>query len=68
MSHREKAALQVFLLLAGVAMVCFGVWRGESAAVRERVSKLSAPQVNITSRCVNCRSVRLRMRASSSAR
>ena len=31
MSHREKAALQVFLLLAGVAMVCFGVWRGESA-------------------------------------
>ena len=35
MSHREKAALQVFLLLAGVAMVCFGVWRGESAAVVE---------------------------------
>ena len=34
MSHREKAALQVFLLLAGVAMVCFGVWRGESAAVQ----------------------------------
>ena len=36
----EKAALQVFLLLAGVAMVCFGVWRGESAAVLSKAIKL----------------------------
>ena len=39
-----------------------------TAAVRERVSKVSAPQVSSTSCCVNCRRVRLRIRASSSAR
>lgn len=31
MSHVKKTATQVTLLLAGVAMLCFGVWRGEAA-------------------------------------
>ena len=39
-----------------------------TAAVRERVSKLRAPQLSSTSCWVNCRNVRLRMRASSSAK
>ena len=47
MSHREKAALQVFLLLAGVAMVRFGVWRGESAAVLSKAIKLCLECVGI---------------------
>ena len=47
MSHREKAALQVFLLLAGVAMVCFGVWRGEPAAVLSKAIKLCLECVGI---------------------
>ena len=47
MSHREKAALQVFLLLAGVAMVCFGVWRGELAAVLSKAIKLCLECVGI---------------------
>lgn len=47
MSHGEKAALQVFLLLAGVAMVCFGVWRGESAAVLSKAIKLCLECVGI---------------------
>jgi len=47
MSHREKAALQVFLLLAGVAMVCFGVWRGEAATVLSKAIKLCLECVGI---------------------
>ena len=47
MSHREKAALQVFLLLAGVAMVCFGVWRCVSAAVLSKAIKLCLECVGI---------------------
>ena len=39
-----------------------------TAAVRERVSKVRPPQLSSTSCWVNCRNVRLRMRASSSAR
>ena len=39
-----------------------------TVAVRERVSKVRPPQVSSTSCWVNCRNVRLRMRASSSAR
>ena len=47
MSHREKAALQVFLLLAGVAMVCFGAWRGEAATVLSKAIKLCLECVGI---------------------
>ena len=32
MSHGKKAA-QIALLLAGAAMLCFGIWRGEAATV-----------------------------------
>ena len=33
MSHGKKAAAQAVLLIAGIAMVCFGVWRGEAETV-----------------------------------
>ena len=47
MSHREKAALQVFLLLAGVAMVCFGALRGEAGAVLNKAIRLCLECVGI---------------------
>ena len=40
MSHRKKAAAQVTLLLAGAAMLCCGVWRGEAATVLSKAIKL----------------------------
>ncbi len=40
MSHRKKAAAQITLLLAGAAMLCFGVWRGEAATVLSKAIKL----------------------------
>ena len=33
MSCGKKAAAQIALLMAGIAMLCFGVWRGEAAMV-----------------------------------
>ena len=33
MSCGKKTAAQVALLMAGAAMLCFGVWRGEAATV-----------------------------------
>ena len=33
MSHGKKAAAQAVLLIAGIAMVCFGVWRGEAETI-----------------------------------
>ena len=43
---RKKAA-QVTLLLAGVAMLCFGVWRGEVASVLSKAIKLCLECVGI---------------------
>ena len=31
LSHRKKAAAQAVLLIVGIAMLCFGAWRGEAA-------------------------------------
>ena len=40
MSHGKKAAAQAVLLIAGIAMVCFGVWRGEAETVLSKAIKL----------------------------
>ena len=46
MSHVKKAATQV-ILLAGAAMLCFGVWRGEAATVLSKAIKLCLECVGI---------------------
>ena len=40
MSCGKKAAAQIALLMAGAAMLCFGVWRGEAATVLSKAIKL----------------------------
>ena len=47
MSHVKKTATQVTLLLAGVAMLCFGVWRGEAETVLSKAIKLCLECVGI---------------------
>ena len=47
MSHRKKAAAQITLLLAGVTMLCFGVWRGEAGMVLSKAIKLCLECVGI---------------------
>ena len=47
MSHGKKAAAQIALLLAGAAMLCFGVWRGEAATVLSKAIKLCLECVGI---------------------
>ena len=56
MSHGKKTAAQAVLLIAGIAMVCFGVWRGEAETVLSKAIKVCLECVGIcllyTSRCV----------------
>ena len=47
MSHGKKAAVQITLLLAGVAMLCFGIWRGEAEMVLSKAIKLCLECVGI---------------------
>ena len=47
LSHAKKAAAQVVLLAAGAAMVCYGAWRGEAAAVLSKAIKLCFECVGI---------------------
>ena len=42
-----KAAVQAALLVAGIAMLCFGVWRGETATVLSKAIKLCLECVGI---------------------
>ena len=42
-----KAAAQIVLLMAGAAMLCFGVWRGEAATVLSKAIKLCLECVGI---------------------
>ena len=43
----RKAAVQIALLFAGTAMLCFGVWRGEAATVLSKAIKLCLECVGI---------------------
>ena len=43
----RKAAAQVALLMAGAAMLGFGVWRGEAASVLSKAVKLCLECVGI---------------------
>ena len=47
MSHGKKMAAQLVLLLAGAAMLCFGVWRGEAETVLGKAIKLCLECVGI---------------------
>ena len=47
LSHVKKTAAQVVLLVAGVVMLCFGVWRGEAATVLSKAIKLCLECVGI---------------------
>jgi len=47
LSHVKKAAAQAVLLAAGIAMLCFGVWRGEAATVLSKAIKLCLECVGI---------------------
>ena len=42
-----KAAVQAALLVVGIAMLCFGVWRGETATVLSKAIKLCLECVGI---------------------
>ena len=47
LSHGKKAAAQAVLLMAGAAMLCFGVWRGKAATVLSKAIKLCLECVGI---------------------
>ncbi len=47
MSHVKKAAAQIVLLIAGIALLCFGVWRGEAASVLSKAIQLCLECVGI---------------------
>ena len=47
MSHVKKAAAQAMLLVVGIAMLCFGAWRGEAATVLSKAIKLCLECVGI---------------------
>ena len=47
MSHGKKAAAQAVLLIAGIAMVCFGALRGEAGAVLNKAIRLCLECVGI---------------------
>ena len=43
----KKAAAQAMLLVVGIAMLCFGAWRGEAATVLSKAIKLCLECVGI---------------------
>ena len=47
MSYGKKTAAQITLLLAGAAMLCFGIWRGEAEMVLSKAIKLCLECVGI---------------------
>ena len=47
MSCGKKTAVQSALLMAGITMLCFGVWRGEAAMVLSKAIKLCLECVGI---------------------
>ena len=47
MSHGKKASAQVALLMAGAAMLCFGIWRGQAEMMLSKAIKLCLECVGI---------------------
>ena len=47
MSHAKKTTVQIILLAAAIAMLCFGAWRGEAATVLSKAIKLCLECVGI---------------------
>ena len=47
LSHVKKTAAQALLLVVGIAMLCFGVWRSEAATVLSKAIKLCLECVGI---------------------
>ena len=47
MSYEKKATAQIVLLMAGAAMLCFGIWRGEATTVLSKAIKLCLECVGI---------------------
>ena len=47
MSCVKKTAAQVVLLIAGTAMLCFGIWREEAVTVLSKAIKLCLECVGI---------------------
>ena len=47
LSHVKKTAAQALLLVVGIAMLCFGVWRGEAVTVLSKAIKLCLECVGI---------------------
>lgn len=45
--HAKKAVVQVLLIAAGIAMVCFGALRGEAGAVLSKAIRLCLECVGI---------------------
>ncbi len=45
--HGKKAVAQVVFLVVGVAMLCFGIWRGEAVTVLSKAIKLCLECVGI---------------------
>lgn len=47
LSHVKKSTAQAVLLIVGVVMLCFGVWRGEALTVLSKAIKLCLECVGI---------------------
>ena len=47
MNCGKKAAAQIVLLVAGIAMLCFGVWRGEAGTVLSKAVRICLECVGI---------------------
>ncbi len=47
LGHVKRILVQATLLIAGVVMLCFGIWRGEAAVVLSKAIKLCLECVGI---------------------
>ena len=47
LGHVKRIVVQATLLIAGVVMLCFGIWRGEAAVVLSKAIKLCLECVGI---------------------
>lgn len=55
LSHVKKSTAQAVLLIVGVVMLCFGVWRGETLTVLSKAIKLCFAHSHMSLRgSLNC--------------